>query len=105
MAFRSVRISDLTGQEGSDEDFVTLAVRRYPGLDEAVQIDVLPNEIKGLKSAGDLVVLEVRNGETTQIVTTKSEFDKLAPDMAAVLAKADGLRGRRKGFKPTAKKE
>lgn len=106
MAFRSVRISDLTGAEGKDEEFVTLAVRRYPGLTEAVQIDALPNEIKGLKSADQLVVLEVRNGgDPYQVVTTKSEFDKLAPNMAEVLANADGLRGRRKGYKPTAKKE
>ncbi|MBN6191395.1 hypothetical protein JQN58_31475 [Aneurinibacillus sp. BA2021] len=106
MAYRSVRISDLTGAEGKDEDFITLAVRRYPGLEEPVQIDVLAAEIKGLKSADQLVVLEVRNGgEPQRVVTTKAEFDKLAPNIQEVLANADGLRGRRKGFRPTASKD
>jgi hypothetical protein len=102
VAFRSVRVSDLTGAEGKDEDFLTIAVRRYPGLEEPVQLDVLPEEIKGLKSADQLVVLEVRSGgEPTQVVTTKAEFDKLAPNIPEVLAKADGLRGRRKGYRPS----
>jgi len=64
LAFKSVRVSDLSGAEGNDEDFVTLVVRRHPKLEEPVQIDVLPDEIKGLKNAGNLVVLEVRNGDT-----------------------------------------
>lgn len=106
MAYRSVRISDLTGAEGKDEDFVTLAIRRYPGLEEPVQIDVLPAEIKGLKAASDLVVLEVRNGgEPTQLVTTKAEFDKLSANISEILANADGLRGRRKGYRPTAQQK
>lgn len=64
---------------------------------------MLPEEIKGLKSAGDLVVLEVRNGETTQVVVTLQEFNKLSPKIDDILANADGLRGRRKGFRPGSK--
>lgn len=100
MAFKSVRVSDLSGAEGNDEDFVTLVVRRHPKLEEPVQIDVLPDEIKGLKNAGNLVVLEVRNGDTTQVVVTENEFNKLAPNMDEVLANADGLRGRRRNYRP-----
>jgi hypothetical protein len=100
MAYRSVRVSDLTGKEDSDDKFVSLIVRRHPNLKEPVQLDVLPEEISSLKSAGDLVVLEVKNGETTQVVVTLNEFKKLAPDIDAILAKADSLRGRRKGFRP-----
>jgi hypothetical protein len=100
LAYRSVRVSDLTGKEDSDDKFVTLVVRKAPGLVEPVQLDVLPSEIAGLKGAGDLVVLEIKNGETTQLVVTLSEFKKLSPDIEAILAKADGLRGRRKGYKP-----
>ena len=100
VAYRSVRVSDLTGKEDSDDKFVTLVVRKAPGLVEPVQLDVLPSEIAGLKGAGDLVVLEIKNGETTQLVVTLSEFKKLSPDIEAILAKADGLCGRRKGYKP-----
>ena len=105
MAFKSIRVSDLTGAEGNDEDFVTVVVRRHPELEEAVQFDALPDEIKSLKGLKDLVVLELRNGETEQVVTTLAEFNKLAPNIKEVLENADGLRGRRKGFRPTAQKD
>lgn len=105
MAFKSIRVSDLTGTEGADEDFVTLVVRQHPDLEEAVQLDVLPGEVAGLKGIQDLVVLEVRNGETTQVVTTKAEFAKLHPKIGDVLKTADGLRGRRKGYRPPAAKD
>lgn len=102
MAFKSVRVSDISGTEGSDEDFVTVIVRKHPELDEAVQFDALPDEIKGIKSAGDLVVLEIKNGDTRQVVVTLAEFNKIAPNIKEIIANADGLRGRRKGFRPSA---
>ena len=102
MAFKSIRVSDLTGAEGNDEDFVTVVVRTHPELEEAVQFDALPDEVKNLKSIKDLVVLELKNGETVQLVTTLQEFNKLSPNIGEVLKNADGLRGRRKGFRPSA---
>lgn len=102
MAFKSVRVSDLSGAEGDDAAFVTVVVRKHPKLDEPVQFDALPEELKGLKSAGDLVILELKNGDTTQVVVTLAEFNKLSPKIDDVLANADGLRGRRKGFRPGA---
>lgn len=105
MAFKSIRVSDLTGVEGDDADFVTVVVRKHPELSEPVQFDALPDELKGLKSLKELVVLELRNGETQQLVTTLAEFNKLAPNIKEVLENADGLRGRRKGFRPNAQKE
>ncbi|MEU2204238.1 hypothetical protein AB0P19_07105 [Microbacterium oleivorans] len=101
MAFKSIRVSDLTGAEGDDKDFVTVVVRQHPELDEPVQFDALPAELKSLKGLNDLVVLELRNGETTQVVTTKTEFNKLSENIGEVLKNADGLRGRRKGFRPS----
>lgn len=101
MAFKSIRVSDLTGAEGDDEKFVNVIVRTCPGLDEPVQFDALPEELKGLKGIKDLVVLELKTGENTQqLVTTLAEFNKLSPDINTVLENADGLRGRRKGFRP-----
>lgn len=102
MAFKSIRVSDLTGAEGSDEDFVSVVVRKHPAIEEAVVFDAKPDELKGLKSAGDLVILEVKNGgEPVQVVTTVAEFNKLSPNIADVLKNAPGVRGRRPGFRPT----
>jgi len=100
LAFKSVRVSDISGTEGSDEDFVTVVVRKHPELTEPVQFDALPDEIKGIKGAGDLVVLEIKNGDTRQVVVTLAEFNKISPNIKEVLLQADGLRGRRKGYKP-----
>lgn len=101
MAYRSVRVSDLTGKEDSDDKFVTVVVRSHPDLEEAVQFDALPDELKGLKSAGNLVQLEIRNGDNKQLVVTLEDFNKLSPKINDVLKTADGLRGRRKGFRPS----
>jgi hypothetical protein len=100
MAYVSRRVSDLSGKEGNEDEFVTVVVRKHPKLEEPVQFDALPDEIAGMKSAGDLVVLEVKNGDTKQVVVTLAEFKKLSPNIDQVLEKADGLRGRRKGFRP-----
>lgn len=104
MAFRSVRVSDLTGAEGKDEEFVTVVVRKHPAIEEAVVFDAKPDELKSLKSADQLVILEVKNGgEPKQIVTTLTEFNKLSPNIADVLKNAPGVRGRRPGFRPQSK--
>lgn len=101
MAFKSVRVSDLSGTEGNDDDFLTVVVRNHPGLDEPVQFDALPQELSELKGLANLVMLEIRKGEEVrQVVTTVENFNELAEDMDTVLAGADGLRGRRKGFRP-----
>lgn len=105
MAYKSIRVSDLTGAEGEDEQFVTVVVRTHPELEEPIQFDALPEEMQGIKSIKDLVVLEIKNGETVQLVTTVAEFNKLSPTIGEVLKNADGLRGRRKGFRPSASKE
>ncbi len=105
LAFKSIRVSDLTGAEGDDEAFVTVVVRQHPELEEAVQFDALPEELKPLKGLSDLVVLELRNGETTQVVTTLTEFNKLSSNIKDVLKNADGLRGRRKGFRPSSQQK
>ena len=105
MAFKSIRVSDLTGVEASDEEFVTVVVRTHPQLEEPVQFDALPDELKALKGLKDLVVLELRGEETMQVVTTLQEFNKLSPNINEVLENADGLRGRRKGFRPNQPKD
>ncbi|MCJ1699931.1 hypothetical protein MT356_09370 [Rathayibacter festucae] len=100
MGFRQIRVSDLTGAEATEDEIVTIVVRSRPDLDEPKQFDALPIEVKDLKPAANLVSLEIRNGQTTEMVVTLAEFNKIAPNINAVLENADGLKGRRKGYKP-----
>lgn len=103
MAYISKRISDLSGTEANDSEFVELVVRSAPGLEQPVKLDVLPDEIKGLKGAGELVILEVgNNGEKDQLIVTLAEWKKLSPKIDEIVANAPGLKGRRPGFRPGA---
>ena len=105
MGYVSKRVSDLTGIEAPDDKFIELVVRKAPGLTEPVRLDVLADEIKSLKDAGEVVVIEVRNGDTKQLIVTLAEWRKLHPDIDKIVANADGVRGRRKGFRPNTKPE
>jgi hypothetical protein len=98
MAIVSRMVSDITGKEGNEEEFVVLTVREHPEIDEPKALDVMPDEIAGMKDAGNLVVVEVSNGEKKQLIFTLAEFRKVVPD--EVLKKARGTRGRRPGWSP-----
>lgn len=98
MAIVSRMVSDITGAEANEEAFVVLTVREHPAITEPKALDVLPAEIESLKDAGDIVVLEVSNGEKKQLVVKLADFRKLVSDELVV--KARGTRGRRPGFSP-----
>lgn len=99
MAIVTRMVSDLTGTEANESDFVTLTVREHPALTEPKALDVLPSEIEGLATVKDLVVLEVgSNGDRKQLVVTLADFRKLIADDK--LKGARGTRGRRPGFSP-----
>lgn len=100
MAIVTKMVSDLTGKEGDKDKFVELVVREAPGLEAPVRLDVLPDEIKNLKSGGEYVLLEVKNGDVQQLIVSVADFKKLAPNMDEILAKAPGLRGRKPGYSP-----
>lgn len=101
MAWVSKRVSDLSGTEASDDKFVDLVVRSAPGLEQPVKLDVLREEIKNLKSAGELVILEVgNNGDKEQLIVTLAEWKKLSPKIDEIVANAPGLKGRRPGYRP-----
>lgn len=100
MAIVSRMVSDLTGAEANESEFVTLVVREHPLIDEPKSLDVLPSEIENLKGADDLVILEVgSNGDKRQIVVPLADFKKLVKD--DVLKNARGTRGRRPGWSPS----
>lgn len=92
-------VSDITGTESDESNFVKCVVRSHPKIKEAKSLDILPGELDGLKGADNLVVLEVgSNGDKKEIVVTYADFKKLVND--EVVEKAPGTRGRRPGFSP-----
>lgn len=95
MALVSRMVSDISGTEANEDQFVKLTIRQHPAATEAKVLDVLPSEIADLKDAGDLVVLDVTNGEKRQIVVKLADFRKLISD--EIVANAPGNRGRRLG--------
>ncbi|TWP45979.1 hypothetical protein FKR81_37805 [Lentzea tibetensis] len=99
MAIVSRKVSDLSGQEGTDIDFAQVVVRQHPKLDQPKALDVLVSELDVFKDIGDLVVLEVRMPDTStrDIYVRLSDFNKASPDMDAVLRAARGTRGRLPG--------
>jgi hypothetical protein len=98
MAIVSRMVSDITGKEGNEDEFVVMTVREHPEIDEPKALDLLPEEIAGMKDAGNLVVVEVSNGEKKQLIFTLTEFRKVISD--DIVKKARGTRGRRPGWSP-----
>lgn len=97
MAFRQIRVSDVSGKELDDAELVTVLVR----LDgESKVVDVAAEEIANLKTVNGLVELEIKpaNGPERTVFVTKTELGKVIPD--EVLKRADSARGRRKNFSP-----
>jgi hypothetical protein len=95
---KHMRRSDLSGQEGEDKEFGRLVVKGHPSVEGARVLDVLPGELDGLKTVDDLVEMEYTGpgaSSTATMVVRRSDFDKLAPDMAKVLAGAPQRPGRR----------
>jgi len=104
MAYVTRRVSDLSGTEGAESDFASLTVRRYPGLEKPVQLDVTPDEVKKLKDNEDVVIVEYKrpgDHESDLYYLLRNDFDALAPkdNMAELLGQARGTRGRRPGTK------
>ena len=101
MALVSRMASDISGKEGEEQEFVTLVVREHPSTNEPRALDVLPDEIAGLKAASDLVTCEVRkqDGTVTQLVAPLAEFRKVVKD--ETVAKGRQLKGRRPGWSPS----
>jgi hypothetical protein len=98
VAYVQRMVSDITGADGPEREFLTLVVRHHPAVDVPKALDVLRSEVAALRAAGDVVVLEVKGSAgTTQIVMTLVEFRKHVPD--EVVMGARGTRGRRPAVK------
>lgn len=92
-------VSDISGTEANEEEFISLIVKEHPEIDSPKRLDVLPAEVAKLKGLENTVTLEVRdNGNTREIVMTLAEFRKLVSD--EVVKNAASTRGRPLGYSP-----
>lgn len=98
IAFRQVRVSDLSGQELDDAEVVTVNV-----IDEGKLFDAHPDELKVLKPLKDVLKLQLRyaSGQVADVLVSRADFQKLVPDDK--LAGFSSNRGRRPGFSPAAR--
>ncbi len=84
MGTRIVHVSDISGREGTQDELGRLVVHQHPDFQQLpVALDVLPEEIKALEPATQLVVLEYfapgsRRGE--RLTVTLEDFNRLAPE-------------------------
>lgn len=102
MARKVVLVSDLTGAEADESEFISLVVREHPAITTPKQLDVLPAEVDKMKTLDNLVVCEIKNnGESREVVMTHAEFKKLCGD--DVVAGAASTRGRKLGVSVKAK--
>jgi hypothetical protein len=95
MGTRIVHVSDISGREGTQDELGRLVIHQHPDFQQLpVALDVLPEEIKTLEAATQLVVLEYfapggSRGE--RLTVTLQDFNRLAPDgveMKAVVFQA-----------------
>jgi hypothetical protein len=92
-------VSDITGTEANEDEFIKCVIRTHPKSDEAKSLDVLPGELDSLNGVSDLVVIELgSNGDKSELVVSYKDFVKLVKD--EVVQNAPGTRGRRPGWSP-----
>jgi response regulator RpfG family c-di-GMP phosphodiesterase len=76
-------------------------VREHPKLDQPKALDILVTEVQAFQKVAvtDLVVLEIKmpDNTTTDLVVKLADFNKVAPNMDDILAKARGTKGRLPG--------
>src|SRR4051794_3755320 len=100
MAFRQIRISDLTGDVIADDNVVEVTIRSHPDLEDAKRFDSQPSELRDLKAMEGLVELELRTptGTTGTMYLLKEDFDAVIPPEK--VKGFDSTRGRRTGYRP-----
>jgi hypothetical protein len=93
VAVKQVRVSDLSGQQATEEQFAKLIVLEHPQYQGPITLDVLPEEIGELPDSEPYVSIEViqpgeRSGQ--RALLSVDRFNKLASsgDMNAVLMNA-----------------
>jgi hypothetical protein len=100
VAFKQIRISDLTGEVIPDEKVVEVTIRSHPDLEDAKRFDSQPAELKELVPLEDIVELELRTvtGTVGTMLVAREQFDEVIP--LDKVKGFDSTRGRRSGYKP-----
>lgn len=95
MGFKSLRVSDISGQELEDSEVVTVTIKSAGKV-----FDAHPDELKVLKAVSNVVELEYKypSGQVSTVLVPKVELNKLIPEEK--LAHLASNRGRRPGFSP-----
>jgi hypothetical protein len=93
VAVKQVRVSDLSGQQATEEQFAKLIVHEHPQYQGPITLDVLPEEIGELPDSDQYVSIEViqpgeRSGQ--RALLSVDRFNKLAAggDMHSILMNA-----------------
>jgi hypothetical protein len=93
VAVKQVRVSDLSGQQATEEQFAKLIVHEHPQYQGPITLDVLAEELGELPKSEQYVSIEVigpgeRSGQ--RALLSVDRFNKLASsgDMNAVLMNA-----------------
>ena len=93
MAVKQVRVSDLSGQQATEEQFAKLIVHEHPQYQGPITLDVLPEEIGELPESEQYVSIEIigpgeRSGQ--RALLSVHRFNQLASsgDMNAILMNA-----------------
>jgi hypothetical protein len=93
VAVKQVRVSDLSGRQGGEEQFARLIVHEHPQYQGPITLDVLPEELGELPESEQYVSLEVigpgeRSGQ--RALLSVERFNQLAAggDMNAILMNA-----------------
>jgi hypothetical protein len=93
VAVKQVRVSDLSGQQASEEQFAKLIVHEHPQYQGPITLDVLPEEIGELPDSEQYVSIEViqpgeRSGQ--RALLSVDRFNKLVAsgDMNSILMNA-----------------
>jgi hypothetical protein len=94
VAVKVVHVSDLSGQQGGQEEFARLIVHEHPGYSTPITLEVLPEEVADLPDESQYVSIElVQPGERSgrRAIVSLEAFDALAgegSDMNVILMNA-----------------
>jgi len=110
MATKTVKVSDLTGEEiGGEENLARLVVEEHPNLSDSVTLEVLPEEVEDkLPEEQNYVRVTYfppseNGGEERSLVMSVEEFNSLSTDFDMDTVLEDALReqqereGRKRG--------
>jgi len=105
VAVKQVRVSDLSGQQATEEQFAKLIVHEHPQYQGPITLDVLPEEIGELPESEQYVSIEIiqpgeRSGQ--RALLSLDRFNKLASsgDMNTVLMNAVATQQPRRPARP-----